>query len=78
MDNLNEETNLAPGQIWRHYKGEFYQIVCFALLEQTLQPCVVYRASSEDLIYTGETYIRPISEFLEPIAKPVYRFTRIV
>ncbi len=45
-------------QLWRHYKGNAYVVVCVALREYDRVPLVVYRGCEE------ETWVRPLGEFL--------------
>lgn len=49
----------AMNQLWRHYKGNAYVVVCIALREQDRVPVVVYRGGEE------ETWTRPLGEFLQ-------------
>ena len=54
--------SIEPGQVYRHYKGGYYKIICRALLEKDKSPQVVYQSLQDDLIW-----IRPESEFTEII-----------
>lgn len=46
--------NPQPDQIWRHYKGGVYEIVCLALLEKNRELLVVYKD-----IHSGAIWARP-------------------
>lgn len=66
--------------IYKHFKGNLYQILTVGTHTETKEELVVYRALYGDF----KTYIRPLSMFMEevdkvkyPNCKEVYRFTRI-
>lgn len=53
--------------IYRHYKGGIYEVLGIALVEATLEPCVVYKPTVELPIFMqglGATmYTRPLEDF---------------
>ena len=74
------ENRIMPGDIVRHFKGNKYEILCFALDSETQQEMVVYRA----LYGEGGTWVRPKEMFLSkvdrekyPDAAQEYRFEKI-
>lgn len=48
--------------IYRHFKGGYYIVHSLAHIEQTGEEVVVYQSLQD-----GEVWIRPVSEFLEPV-----------
>lgn len=54
--------SIEPGQVYRHYKGKYYKIICLAKLEKDKVPQVVYQSQDDNLIW-----IRPESEWTEII-----------
>lgn len=48
------------GQVYEHIKGSLYKVKQVALLEDVVQPAVVYAS-----IETGVMWIRPVHEFLQ-------------
>jgi hypothetical protein len=52
----------ADGARYRHYKGGEYEIVATGFLEESEQPCVIYRS-----IETNQVWVRTASNFLEMI-----------
>lgn len=59
--------------IYRHYKGNLYELLCIANHSETLEKMVVYKA----LYGEGEVWVRPLSmwdEIVEVDGKKVPRF----
>lgn len=54
---------IRPGQRWRHYKGETYEVVGIASTESDRQQMVVYRHPGT----VGSMWIRPVESFLSRI-----------
>ena len=71
---------VAPGDVVRHFKGNQYEILCFALDSETQQEMVVYRA----LYGERGIWVRPKDMFLSkvdrqkyPDAAQEYRFEKV-
>lgn len=69
-----------PNEVYRHFKGNDYQIVDIAIHSETGELNVVYRA----LYGEGKTYVRPLDMFMSevdhdkyPDVKQVYRFEKL-
>ncbi|MBU5636382.1 DUF1653 domain-containing protein [Geomonas sp. Red69] len=63
---------VIPGR-YRHYKGNYYQVIGTARHSETDEPMVVYRP----LYGEGGLWVRPEAMFLETVlveGKPVPRF----
>jgi hypothetical protein len=64
-----------PGEIWKHYKGGQYQIVCMCNHTETNEELVIYKSLS-----FGGHHARPFSEWYDVVGKtetskfPIYRF----
>ena len=66
---------LAPG-LYRHYKGNDYEVIAVARHSETLEPVVVYRA----LYGEGGLWVRPYAMFCEEVVvdgRSVRRFAPI-
>ncbi len=67
--------DITPG-IYRHYKGNEFDVLLIAKHEDTHEPLVIYRARYGD----HSTWARPLSVFLESVTvdgQTVPRFTKI-
>ena len=65
----------VPAGIYRHYKGNRYEVLGTAIHSETLEPMVIYRA----LYGTMETWVRPLAMWHENVhvdGKTVRRFER--
>ncbi len=60
--------NIKPGDIVRHFKGNKYEILCFAKDSETQAEMVVYRA----LYGEGGTWVRPKEMFLSKVDREKY------
>lgn len=71
---MNYKTVLKPGK-YKHYKGEFYEVIGIARHSETLEELVVYKALYQP---EGENlWVRPLKMFTEEIeieGKKVKRF----
>ncbi|MBP3435119.1 MAG: DUF1653 domain-containing protein [Clostridia bacterium] len=71
---MQREVNV--GGIYRHFKGNMYQVIAVARHSETLELLVVYRALYGD----GDVWVRPLSEFTDTVTrdgKAQYRFEEI-
>ena len=60
------------GGIYRHYKGNLYEVLAIAKHSETLEDMVVYKALYEE----GLVWVRPLSMFDEEIIKDNVRIKR--
>lgn len=68
--------NPVPLGVYRHYKGNQYEVIGFAKHSETLEDMVVYKALYGERV----TWVRPLSMWENPIeidGKTVKRFTFI-
>lgn len=72
--------NPRPQEMYRHFKGNIYQIRCLAKHSETGEAMVVYQAMYD----TFQIYVRPLAMFMEavdsvkyPDARQKYRFELI-
>lgn len=62
---------IKPG-IYRHFKGNRYEVIGIAKHSETLEPMVVYRALYGD----GGFWVRPASMWLETVERDGQTFQR--
>ena len=62
---------IQPG-IYRHFKGNRYEVIAVAKHSETLEPMVVYRA----LYGEGGLWVRPASMWTEIVEKADYHGPR--
>ncbi len=65
-------TERIPCGIWRHFKGNLYEVQAIAKHSETLDPMVVYRA----LYGEGATWVRPAAMWLEQVTREGRTFPR--
>lgn len=76
MSIRKHEKVVEPGK-YRHYKGQFYEVLGVVRHSETLEELVLYKALYENR--TSALWVRPIRMFLENVkvnGKPVPRFER--
>ena len=61
---MMDTQEIRPG-IWRHFKGNRYQVIGVAKHSETLEPMVVYRA----LYGEGGLWVRPAAMWLETVTR---------
>ena len=64
-----------PFGLYRHFKGNLYEVIGFAVHSETLEDMVIYKP----LYGEGNTWVRPLSmweEFVEVDSAKVKRFSR--
>jgi hypothetical protein len=61
-NRINNKTPIPHG-VYRHYKGNLYEVIGFAKHSETLEEMVVYKALYGD----GGMWVRPLSMWDNPI-----------
>lgn len=64
--------SVKVGGIYRHYKGNLYEVLAIAKHSETLEDMVVYKA----LYGEGLVWVRPLSMFEEEIIKDGVKIKR--
>lgn len=62
------------GDVYRHFKGGRYELVCYAREEATNNEVVVYRNVDD----TSKVWTRPVMEFFGNVRKDGYSGPRFV
>jgi hypothetical protein len=71
---LDGKNTPRPGEVWEHYKGGLYSIVCTSVKEDTLVNLVTYHSNAK-----GTNWTRTKENFLEYVEWPDGRMrTRFV
>ncbi len=63
---------IKTGTIYRHFKGNLYEVIAIATHSETLEKMVVYRALYGD----GGIWVRPLEMFEETIERDGKKFKR--
>lgn len=58
--------------IYKHFKGNLYEVLCIARHSETMEEMVVYKA----LYGAGDVWVRPLSMWEEEIERDGKRFLR--
>lgn len=58
---------IIEGQIYRHFKGHMYKVLCIGKDSETLKEVVIYRN-----IDTNEVWVRPLDMFSSLVDKNKY------
>ncbi len=61
------EREVKPGEIYKHFKGTYHEIICIAKDSETLKEKVVYTHAD-----TGEIWVRAKEEFLSEVDHQKY------
>lgn len=67
MELSMDRTLPEVGDIYRHFKGNHYQVICTAYHSETKEALVVYKN-----IVTNNICARPVEMFLSPVDKDKY------
>lgn len=57
-----DEYGIEPGNIYRHYKGSLYVVVCLSIKEDTYEPMIAYRSNAKGTVWT-----RTLKNFTEEV-----------
>lgn len=66
--------SIVPGSLWRHYKGAVYRVLGLCRIEAGNVPAVRYTANTTA---SPVEWVRPASEWLEPVDGHGPRFMQI-
>jgi hypothetical protein len=70
---------VAPPQVYRHYKGNYYSVVAISRHSETLEWLVTYRLVDKDTAKSSEAaqfWTRPLVMFVENMPDGSPRFER--
>ena len=88
---MSDREEPRQGELWRHFKGDYYKIICIGHHSETKERMVAYAKvkpvyDTNDNIYVvvDEPCIRPLNMFMSevdrikyPDVKQKYRFERV-
>lgn len=70
----SEDRTITAGKIYRHFKGNYYQVMCLALDTETHQMMVIYQRLDVDKNEEADKFIccRPLSMFASEVDHEKY------
>lgn len=74
---VDMEIEVKQGQVYRHFKGPFYYVICVGLDSETRERIVVYQhLDGSDMICTRpeKMFLEKIPERLDNITGQIHRF----
>lgn len=66
--------SIFPHALYKHFKGDVYEVLGIAKHSETLEPIVLY----QNISYRGILWARPASMWFDEVAPGVKRFERKV
>ncbi len=76
-ERISDMNNILPGQKYRHFKGNEYEVVCIARHTESEEDLVIYRSlKNPDAVYARpvEMFTSRVDRSLYPDADQEYRF----
>lgn len=70
------ESNIKPGQIYKHYKGDTYKIITLAKHSETREWLVVYERQTDIIHQDWRIWARPLKMFIENVEVDGYKGPR--
>lgn len=71
---FSEEAKSIICGVYRHYKGNLYEVICVGKLEKTLEDVVIYGSCAQP----KEVWVRTVAEFLEHVDHEGHRVQRFL
>lgn len=68
---------VKKGQIYRHFKGNIYEVVAIAKDSETLEKKVVYKYDNEYWVRSYDMFLSEVDHKKYPEVKQKYRFELI-
>ncbi len=75
MESHVTHAEIKPGQVYQHYKGNYYKIIVLGKHSETGEELVAYQRQED-----GHVYFRPIELFFQDVeweGRVISRFTLI-
>ena len=72
MTYYDAKTKIPPYAIFRHFKGNLYEVLAIAQHSETNEPMVIY----QDIEKRGIIWARPASMWFDEVTAGVRRFER--
>lgn len=68
--NDTDDRTVSAGDVFRHFKGNYYQVVAVGLHTETKETMVIYRATHN--LGTAKIFVRPMESFLSEVDHEKY------
>lgn len=66
------DRTIHKGEIYRHFKGGWYTVLCIASHSETGEKLVIYQRDKDGSKYSERIYARPLGMFMSRVDKDKY------
>lgn len=78
-EGTSESGEIKPGQVFKHFKGDYYQILQVATHTETSEKLVIYQRMKDGTVWARpeDMFLSPVDKKKYPLSFQTYRFQRV-